>query len=132
MRTLLLVAPLAILVTSCGGSATQPSLAQSPVGEYVLTAIDKTPPPAALGSGDSVIVGGAVLYASGVYEINWFTPSYYFGARSVIAVQATGSWSIVGSSIQFSPPNGDSFTGAFTSPTLTVRYRASEWAFAKR
>ena len=131
MRTLLLVAPLAIVVISCGRSATQP-LAQSPVGEYVLTTVDKVSPPAALASGDSVIVGGAVLYANGVYEINWFAPSYYFGARSLVAIQATGSWSIVGSSIQFSPPTGDPFSGAFTSPTLTVRYRASDWAFAKR
>jgi hypothetical protein len=133
MRTLLLAAFLAIASVSCGNSATRP-LAQSPVGEYVLTAIDKAAPPAALASGDSVIVGGAVLYASGAYEINWFTPSYYFGARSLITVQATGSWSLAGSSIHFSPSTGegDAFTGAFTAPTLTLRYRASEWAFARR
>lgn len=131
MRMFLLLAPLAIAVISCRGSATQP-LAQSPVGEYVLTAIDKVVPPAALTSGDSVILGGAVLYASGTYEIDWFAPSYYFGDRSLIAIQVTGSWSIVGSSIHFSPSTGDAFTGAFIAPTLTLRYRASDWAFAKR
>ena len=131
LRTRLMVAVLAIAVTSCRGSSTQP-LAPSPVGEYVLTAIDRVPPPAALTSGDSVILGGATLYASGAYEIDWFAPSYYFGDRSLIANQATGSWSILGSSIQFAPSIGDAFTGAFTGPTLTVRYRSSDWAFAKR
>lgn len=130
MFKLFVLALLVLSVSSCGRS-TQPLL-PSPVGEYVLMTIDERALPTAGASGDSVIVGGAVLKASGSYVISWFEPSYYFGTRSLIASQDSGSWAANGSTIEFSARNGASFAGTFAAPTLQVRYRSSNWAFAKQ
>ena len=130
MFKLFVLAGLMLAVSSCG-RATQP-LAPSAVGEYLLTTIDARALPTAGASGDSVIVGGAVLDASGSYVISWLEPSYYFGTRSVIAVQDSGSWGANGSTIEFSARNGASFGGTFTAPTLLVHYRSDNWAFAKQ
>lgn len=126
----LFVLAVLLAVSSCGRS-TQP-LAPSPVGEYVLTTIDARALPTAGASGDSVIAGGAVLDASGSYVISWFEPSYYFGTRSLITQQDSGSWSGSGTAIEFSARNGASFAGTFAAPTLLVHYRSSNWAFAKQ
>ena len=130
MLKLFVLALLVLAVSSCGRS-TQP-LAPSPVGEYVLTTIDARALPTIGASGDSVIVGGALLDASGSYVISWFEPSYYFGTRSLIAQEDSGSWSASGSTIEFSAQNGASFAGTFTAPTLLVRYHSGNWAFAKQ
>ena len=130
MVKLFVLALMVLAVSSCGGS-TQP-LAPSPIGEYVLRTIDEKVLPTAGASGDSVIVGGAVLDASGSYVISWFEPSYSFGTRSLIANQDSGSWSASGSTLTFSARNGASFAGEFTAPTLLVRYRSGNWAFAKQ
>jgi hypothetical protein len=121
----------AFVVSGCERS-TQPPLMQSPIGIYVLTAIDQKAPPTAIASGDSVLLGDAILYSNGAYVIDWFEPSYYFGTRSEIAQRDTGSWSSAGSAIQFSDRSGGSFAGSFTSPALSVRYRSSDWLFAKQ
>jgi hypothetical protein len=121
----------ALVISGCERS-TQPPLTPSPIGEYLLTAVDQKAPPTAIANGDSVLLGSAELYANGAYVIDWFAPSYYFGTRSLIAQRDTGSWSLAGSAIQFADRNGGSFGGSFTSPTLTLRYRSSDWLFAKQ
>ena len=127
----ILAAVAVVLVVSGCERSTQP-LMPSPIGAYVLTAVDAKAPPTAAASGDSVLLGDAVLYSNGAYVINWFVPSYYFGSRSVVAQRDTGSWSLTGGAIQFTERNGGSFAGSFTSPTLSLRYLSSDWLFAKQ
>jgi hypothetical protein len=130
MLRILAAVVVALVVSGCEHS-TQPPLTPSPIGVYVLTAVDQKAPPTAIASGDSVLLGDAVLYSNGAYVIDWFEPSYYFGTRSLIAQRDTGSWSSAGAAIQFIDTGGGSFAGSFTSPTLSLRFRSSDWLFAK-
>lgn len=131
MLRILALVVMAFVEVGCEHS-TQPPLMQSPIGIYVLTAVDQKAPPTAIANGDSVLLGDAILYSNGAYVIDWFEPSYYFGTRDLIAQRDTGSWSSAGSAIQFTDRSGGSFAGSFTSPTLSVRYRSSDWLFAKQ
>src|SRR5207244_9298437 len=68
---------------ACGKSTT--SLAPSPVGAYVLTSVDQRSLPTSQSAGDSILAGGAILYANGAYAINWLAPTYYFRVLAEIA-----------------------------------------------
>ena len=128
MSRLLLIAVL-VGVVGCKGS-TAP-LTASPVGTYVLTTIDSKPLPAQQTGGDSVLTGGAVVYANGSYAINWLAPSYYFGTRSEIAARDSGTWTGSAAQLSFTSNSGASWTANFTAPSLTVHLTQDTWTFVK-
>ncbi|HKN66258.1 MAG TPA: hypothetical protein VJW73_08285 [Gemmatimonadaceae bacterium] len=128
MSRLFLICALVALV-GCKGS-TAPLL-PSPVGSYVLTTVDSKPLPAQQTAGDSILTGGAVIYANGAYAINWLAPSYYFGTRSEIAARDTGVWTGSAGQMSFASTSGASWTGDFAAPSLTVHLAHDTWTFVK-
>lgn len=128
MPRLLLICALLVAV-GCKGS-TAPLLA-SPVGSYVLAAVDSKPLPAEQAAGDSILTGGAVIYSNGSYAINWLAPSYYFGSRSEIAVKDTGTWTGSTAQLNFTSSSGASWTANFTAPSLTIHLAKDTWTFVK-
>lgn len=114
---------------ACRGST---ELTVSATGSYTLTAINLEPLPTVRATGDSVLVGGAVLYANGAYAINWLAPSHYFGSREVIAQTDSGRWTSAGSQLRFTSTRGDSSSGAFAAPTLSIRIGGDEWKFMRQ
>ena len=128
MSRLLLICAL-VGIVGCKGS-TAPLL-PSPVGGYVLTAVDSKPLPAQQAAGDSILTGGAVVYSNGAYAINWLAPSYYFGTRSEIAARDTGTWTGSAGQLSFTSTSGASWTASFTAPSLTVHLAHDTWTFVK-
>lgn len=126
-RLLLICAGVCII--GCKGS-TAPLL-PSPVGNYVLTSVDSKPLPAQQIAGDSVLTGGAVLYANGSYAINWLVPSYYFGTRSEVAASDTGTWSGSAGQLKFTSTSGASWSATFTESSLTVHLTPDTWTFGR-
>ena len=122
---------LCVLVGGVGCKGSTAPLLSSPVGNYVLTAVDSKPLPAQQAAGDSILTGGAVLYANGAYAINWLGPSYYFGTRSVIAAKDTGMWTGSAGQLSFTSNAGASWTANFTAPSLTVHLTQDTWTFVK-
>jgi hypothetical protein len=119
-----------VFVVACGGS-TAPAV-PTPAGTYRLTTVDSSSLPAERTNGDSVLSGGAVLYANGAYAINWFAPSYYFGTRDVIVTTDSGQWGVNGSQLQFASISGANWNGMFAPPSMLVHLRTSDWTFVKQ
>lgn len=119
------------LVVGVGCKGSTAPLLPSPVGSYVLTAVDSKPLPAQQAAGDSILTGGAVVYSNGSYAINWLAPSYYFGSRSEIAVRDTGTWTGSAEQLNFTSSSGTSWTASFAAPSLTVRLAHDTWTFVK-
>ena len=128
MPRLVLICALVVGV-GCKGS-TAPLLA-SPVGSYVLTAVDSKPLPAQQTAGDSILTGGAVLYSNGSFAINWMTPSYYFGGREEIAAKDSGTWTGTSAQLSFTSNSGTRWTANFTAPSLTVHLAQDTWTFVR-
>lgn len=128
MRRLLLICALAGVV-GCKGS-TNP-LFPSPVGNYVLTAVDSKPVPAEQTAGDSILTGGAVLYPNGAYAISWLAPSYYFGTRLEIASRDTGTWTGTSGQLHFTSLTGASWSAKFTATSLTINLTQDTWTFVR-
>jgi hypothetical protein len=121
---------IAVLVAACGGSIEPAPI--TPPGTYRLTTVDSSTLPAKRTSGDSVLSGGAILYANGAYFINWFSPSYYFGTRDVIVTTDSGQWGVNGSQLQFASITGANWSGAFNPPSMSIHLRTSDWTFTKQ
>ena len=115
---------------ACNGSSG--GLSGTAVGSYALSAIDLRPVPTMTSSGDSVLVGGAVIYASGSYAIDWLAPSHYFGSRDVIAQRDSGTWTLTGAQLHLASVYGDTTSAVFASPTLSIKQGVDEWKFTKQ
>ena len=120
-----------VLVGEVGCKGSTAPLRPSPVGNYVLMTVDSRPLPAQQTAGDSILTGGAVIYANGSYAINWLAPSYYFGTRSEIAVKDTGMWAFSAGQLSFTSTSGANWSGDFTARSLSVHLAQDTWTFVK-
>jgi hypothetical protein len=119
------------VVVGVGCNRSTAPLLPSPVGTYVLTAVDSKPLPAQQTAGDSILTGGAVIYSNGAYAINWLTPSYYFGGREEVAAKDTGTWTGSAPQMNFTSTSGASWTANFAAQSLTIHLAQDTWTFVQ-